>query len=428
MDQFIVSGGRPLRGRVRVSGSKNAALPILISTLLTDVPCVIDNVPDLRDIHTTLRLIEQLGKRVEWIGSTVRVRVARPLGTAAPYDLVKQMRASILVAGPLLARRRRARVALPGGCAIGLRPIDIHLAGFRRMGVGVSFSHGDVVLRTRRLRPADIRLRFPSVGATENLMMAAAGIPGTTVIRNAAREPEIVDLARFLESLGACVIGAGGAVVRVDGAARLGGARHSVIADRIETGTLLIACLAAGGNIRVEGAGGEHLRAVLDALARAGAKVREEDGGIRITAAGRPRPVSIRTRPYPGFPTDLQAPWMAAMSVGRGRSRIREEIFEKRFLHAAELGRMGAWIRTDGEIADLEGVPRLHGAPVMASDIRAGAALLVAAVAARGRSEIHRVYHIDRGYERVEVKLRALGVRIRRVNPEKSSARAQLPS
>ncbi|MBI5245357.1 MAG: UDP-N-acetylglucosamine 1-carboxyvinyltransferase [Elusimicrobia bacterium] len=418
MDKFVIDGGRRLRGAVAVNGSKNAALPILIATLLTDEPCLVDNVPRLRDIRTTVRLLETLGKRVVFRGKTVMVLPNRRLRTRAPYELVKQMRASILVLGPLLARFGRARAALPGGCAIGLRPVDIHLKGLAAMGARERTEQGDVILEGA-LKPGRIRLRLASVGATENLMMAAAAVEGETVIENAAREPEIEDLGRFLAALGARVAGAGTSRVRVRGSARLHGARHRVIPDRIETGTYLIACAAAGGGVKLAGAEPRHLGALLSALKRSGAEVHAlraagSSAGLSIRMKGRPRPVSIRTRPFPGFPTDLQAPWMAYMSLARGRSTIREDIFERRFLHAAELARMGAEVAVSERAAVVTGVPELRGAPVMASDIRAGAALIVAALAAAGESEIHRVYHIDRGYERIESVLRRLGARMRR--------------
>lgn len=409
----MIDGGRPLRGSVRVNGSKNSALPILIASLLTDEECRVANVPRLRDINTTFRLLEVLGKRLSVSGHSVSIRASGALRTKAPYDLVKQMRASVLVAGPLLARRGQVRVALPGGCAIGLRPIDIHLKAFEEMGAQVRTERGDVVI-TGRLKPARVRFKFPSVGATENVMTAAAAVPGTTVIENAAREPEIEDLADFLNKMGARVEGAGGPRVRVRGAERLRGVRHRVIPDRVEAGTFLIACAAAGGDVTLEDARPEHLKALLAALRKAGAVVLKEDRALRLRAIGRPRAVSIRTEPHPGFPTDLQAPWMAYMSLAKGSSRVREDIFERRFLHAAELGRMGADVSVDGESALVRGVPRLTGAPVMASDIRAGAALVVAALAAKGPSVIQRVYHIDRGYEHIESRLRRLGARVRR--------------
>lgn len=427
MDHFIVEGGKQLKGTVRVNGSKNAALPILFATLLTDEPCVIDNVPNLRDINTTFQLLEYLGKRVTREDHRVRVESRKPLGLWAPYSIVRQMRASFLVAGPILARFHKVRVAMPGGCAIGQRPVDIHLDGFKRLGAEISYEEGDVALKARALKPGIVTLRFPSVGATQNLMMAAAATPGVTTIRNAAREPENADLADFLNKMGARVTGAGTSVVRVQGAKVLHGAQHRVIPDRIEAGTFLIACAAAGGDLRLVGAREDHLRAVLKALSKAGARVKETEDGLLIRARGRPRPVGIRTKPYPGFPTDLQAPWLAYLCLARGRSRIRESLFEKRFLHAAELRRMGAWVRVENNVAIIEGVPYLEGAPIMASDIRAGAALVVAALAARGTTAIQRVYHIDRGYERMEEKLRQAGARIRRVHNLRSTRAPAAP-
>ena len=415
MDRFLIDGAHPLRGVLRLSGSKNAALPILLATLLTDEPCVIENVPTrLRDIRFTFRVLEAVGKRVEVSGSRVRVHADKPLKTRAPYELVKQMRASVLVAGPLLARFGWVRVPIPGGCAIGLRPIDIHLQAFEDLGARRTLDQGDIILDSP-LRAGPVRLKFPSVGATENLMMAAAALPGVTTIRNAAREPEIEDLARCLIGMGARVSGAGSATVVVRGCRTLRGVVHSVIPDRIEAGTFMLAAAATQGSLRLLGAQPAHLKAVTAAMRRAGAVVREGKGDILVSMKGRPRPVSLSTAPYPGFPTDLQAPWLAWMCLARGRSRVRETVFENRFLHAAELGRMGGRVAVSADTASVEGVPALSGAPIMASDIRAGAALVVAALAARGRSIIQRVYHIDRGYERVEAKLRSVGARIRRV-------------
>jgi UDP-N-acetylglucosamine 1-carboxyvinyltransferase len=415
MDAFIIHGGRRLKGTVRVNGSKNAALPILIATLLTDEPCTIQNVPSLRDINTTYRLLEELGKKVTVNGKTVRIEYRRKLKTKAPYEIVKQMRASILVAGPLLARFGNVRVSLPGGCAIGLRPIDIHLKGFETMGAESRTEQGDVVLATEGLAGRRVRFSFPSVGATENLMMAAAATEGTTVIENAAREPEIEDLADFLNKLGATVTGAGGKRITVVGAKRLHGAKHRVIADRIETGTYLCAVGAAGGDVTLKGAIYDHHEALIAAMTRAGAKITKTPGGMRIKSSGRPRAVSIATKPHPGFPTDVQAPWMAYMALCTGKARVREAIFENRFMHAAELLRMGASIVVDGNSATVRGVPDLSGAEIMASDIRAGAGLIVAGLAAKGTTKIQRVYHIDRGYERIENVLRRLGAKILRV-------------
>ena len=418
MDRFIIDGGRRLRGSVRVSGSKNAALPILIATLLTDEPCRVDNVPTrLRDIKTTVRLLESLGKKVAVKGSSVRVSSGGSLKTQAPYDLVKQMRASVLAAGPLLARFGLVRVPIPGGCAIGLRPIDIHLKAFAALGAREVADGGDIILSAPNLLKAGrVRLDFPSVGATENAMMAAAATPGTSVIENAAREPEIADLGRFLERLGARVSGLGSSRVRVRGASALKGCRHTVIPDRIEAGTFLLAGAAAGGEIDLKGAHADDLSAVILKLRAAGAEIKPYTGGIRLAMRRRPKAVSVTTLPYPGFPTDLQAPWMSLMCLARGACRVRETVFENRFLHAAELARMGAQIRARGSEARVAGVERLSGAWVMASDIRAGAALVVAALAAGGRTVVQRVYHIDRGYERLEAKLRRLGARVTRTN------------
>ncbi len=415
MDAFIIQGGRRLKGTAQINGSKNAALPILIATLLTDETCTITNVPDLRDINTTYRLLEELGKKVTVSGKTVKIEYRRKLKTKAPYEIVKQMRASILVAGPLLARFGNVRVSLPGGCAIGMRPIDLHLKGFEAMGAESRTEQGDVVLATEGLLAKRVRFSFPSVGATENVMMAAAAVPGTTIIDNAAREPEIEDLQNFLNGIGAKVSGAGGKRIKVVGSKKLHGTRHRVVADRIETGTYLCAVAAAGGDVRLKGAEPKHLEALVSAMKKAGAKISKIPGGMRIVSSGRPKPVSILTKPHPGFPTDVQAPWMAYMALCTGKARVREAIFENRFMHAAELIRMGASIVVDGNTATIRGVPDLSGAEIMASDIRAGAGLIVAALAAQGSTKIGRVYHIDRGYERIENVLRRLGAKILRV-------------
>ncbi len=420
MDQFIIEGGRPLRGSIRVSGSKNSALPILIATLLTDEPCVIENVPvGLRDIRTTVRLLEALGKRVEVSGESVKVTANGSLKTQAPYDLVKQMRASVLAAGPLLARFGLVRVPIPGGCAIGLRPIDIHLKAFAELGAREVPDHGDIILSAPRLKAGKVRFKFPSVGATEHVMMAAAATPGTTTIHNAAREPEIEDLADFLGRLGAQVSGAGTPTVTIKGSSTLHGARHRVIPDRIEAGTFMIACAAAGGKLELKGARARDLEAVIAALRKAGATIKEGRDSLVVEMRGRPKSVSIKTAPHPGFPTDLQAPWMALMTLAGGASIVRETVFENRFMHAAELARMGASIGVAGGEAAIAGVERLTGAPVMASDLRAGAALLIAVLAAQGKTTLQRVYHVDRGYEQVERKLSRAGARIRRVNPSR---------
>ena len=415
MDKLVIDGGKPLNGSIKVSGAKNAALPILIATLLTDEPCVIENVPaTLRDLRTTFRLLESLGKKVVVAGSTVKVLSTGSLKTQAPYEIVKQMRASVLAAGPLLARFGLVRVPIPGGCAIGLRPIDIHLKGFEAMGARRIADHGDIIMSAPKLNPITIKLRFPSVGATQNLMMAAAATVGKTTIKNAAREPEMEDLGKFLEQLGAKVHGAGTATVTVEGKAKLHGAKHRVIPDRIEAGTFLLACAAARGRVKLLGADASHLAAVLSALKKAGAKIKSGKNWIEIAMDRRPKSVSVVTMPHPGFPTDLQAPWMSLMTLSTGFAKVTETVFENRFLHAAELGRMGAQIAVSGRTAVVAGQEHLSGAPIMASDIRAGAALLVAGLAAKGRTTIARVYHIDRGYETVEQKLRGAGARLER--------------
>lgn len=414
MDQFIIDGGRKLRGKVRVSGAKNAALPILIATLLTDDPCEISNIPDSRDIRTTRRLLESLGKKVVVGRHSTRVLARRRLKLKAPYDVVKQMRASVLAAGPLLARFGRVTVPLPGGCAIGVRPIDIHLKAFSQLGARRIYEHGDIILQGV-LKGTTLRLRFPSVGATQNLMMAASVARGRTRIENAAKEPEMADLGVFLNSMGARVKGAGTSTIIIDGRDRLHGAKHAVIPDRLETGTFLLACAAVGGRITVIGALASQNKALIQKLKQAGARVKETPQGLTLAVTSQLKGTSIVTEPHPGFPTDLQAQWMAVMSVARGSTRVRETVFENRFLHIAELARMGAQIKVSGRVATVEGVAELNGAPVMASDIRAGAALLIAAIAAKGRTKLQRVYHIDRGHERIETKLRSLGVRIRRV-------------
>ncbi|MBI5246452.1 MAG: UDP-N-acetylglucosamine 1-carboxyvinyltransferase [Elusimicrobia bacterium] len=415
MDKLVIDGGKPLNGSIKVSGAKNAALPILIATLLTDEPCVIENVPStLRDLRTTFRLLESLGKKVVVDGSTVKVLSTGSLKTQAPYEIVKQMRASVLAAGPLLARFGLVRVPIPGGCAIGLRPIDIHLKGFETMGARRIADQGDIIMSAPRLKATTIKLRFPSVGATQNLMMAAAATPGKTTIKNAAREPEMEDLGVFLSRLGAKVHGVGTATVTVEGQSKLHGATHRVIPDRIEAGTFLLACAAARGRVKLLGAEAAHLTDLIGALKKAGAKIKSGKGWIELSMDRRPKAVSVVTKPHPGFPTDLQAPWMALMTLCTGFAKVTETVFENRFLHAAELGRMGAQIAVSGRAAVVAGQESLSGAPIMASDIRAGAALLVAGLAAKGRTTIQRVYHIDRGYEFVEKKLAGAGARLER--------------
>jgi len=411
-----IEGGVPLRGAVSASSAKNAALPALAATLLTAEPVVLENLPALADVTTISQLIEQLGAEfaVERDGAT-RVRVARVKSHEAPYELVSTMRASVLVLGPLLARTGVARVALPGGCAIGLRPIDLHLKGLRRLGADIGIENGYVEARASRLKGCRISLDLVTVTGTENLMMAAALAEGTTVIENAAREPEVVDLARLLQAMGATIEGAGTERIEIVGAAELGGCRHRIIPDRIETGTLLVAGAITGGDVTVTNAVPRHLGALLAKLEEAGAVLDVGENRIRCRGPERPRPTDVITSPFPGFPTDMQAQLMTLLGLAEGLSRITETIFENRFMHAAELNRMGARIEIDGAMALVQGVPHYQGAPVMATDLRASASLVLAGLAARGRTEVSRVYHLDRGYERLEAKLQSLGARVGRL-------------
>jgi UDP-N-acetylglucosamine 1-carboxyvinyltransferase len=422
MDAILIRGGRPLAGEVEVGGAKNAALPLLFASLLTADTCRIENVPRVVDCRTTQRLLAQLGVAVEDDEHVVTL-AAREVGCfEAPYDLVKTMRASFLALGPLLARFGEARVATPGGCAIGSRPVNLHLRGFERMGATITQSHGYVEARAPRgadgrprLRGAHLVLEMPSVGATENLMLAAALADGTTVIDNAAREPEIVDLADALGKMGAVIRGAGSATIEIDGREHLNGFTHRVIPDRIEAGTYLMAVAAAGGDVLVRHARADHLRLVLEKLVAAGVEIETRPDGIRVRRDGMLRSIDVRTAPYPGFPTDLQAQLMALMCFADGLSEITETIFENRFMHVQELVRMGADIRLEGAKAVVKGGVRLEGAPVMATDLRASVCLVVAALGAQNTTRLQRVYHLDRGYEQLEAKLAGIGASIERV-------------
>jgi UDP-N-acetylglucosamine 1-carboxyvinyltransferase len=416
METIVIRGGAQLGGDVVVSGSKNAALPLLFSTLLTAERVVLRNVPRLADIHTAILVLRHLGARVTRSPDGGEVIVeARDIGvTEAPYELVKTMRASFLVLGPLLARFGRARVSTPGGCAIGARPVDLHLAGLQKMGARLRISEGYVEADADRLRGAKIVLDFPSVGATQQLMMAAALADGTTVIENAAREPENVCLALALERMGTVVRGAGTSEVTIEGRPELGGAEHAVIPDRIEAGTFMVATAVTGGAVQVTGARADHLEAFIGKLREAGVAVHEGESGVRVEANGRLEAVDVRTMPYPGFPTDLQAQFMTLMTRATGTSTLTETIFENRFLHAQELVRMGADIRVDGNRAIVRGPQSLSGAPVMATDLRASVCLVLAGLAARGTTRVARVYHLDRGYDRLEAKLSSLGAEVRR--------------
>ncbi|PYM05111.1 MAG: UDP-N-acetylglucosamine 1-carboxyvinyltransferase [Candidatus Rokuibacteriota bacterium] len=410
-----IEGGIPLSGTVAVSAAKNATLPALAAALLTARPVVIENPPGLADVTTLTRLLERLGATVtRQADGATRVQVERVTSSEAPYDLVSTMRASVLVLGPLLARTGVARVALPGGCAIGVRPIDQHLKGFKKLGADISIERGYVEARASRLKGARITTDLVTVTGTENLMMAAAAAEGTTVIENAAREPEVSDLARLLSAMGARIDGAGTSRIEIEGVADLGGARHRVIPDRIEAGTLIVAGAITRGDLTVTGLAPEHLSAVLAKLEECGVTLDVAADRVRVRGPERPRPADVITSPFPGFPTDMQAQVMTLFGLADGLSRVTETIFENRFMHVAELARMGARIETDGATAVIRGVSAYQGAPVMASDLRASAALVLAGLAARGQTSISRVYHLDRGYERLEVKLAGVGARIER--------------
>src|SRR5579863_1011933 len=417
MDKMIIHGGAPLKGAVSVSGSKNATLPILMASLLTREPVRIRNVPHLRDVETALALLRRLGVQCAWTGDHNLVLQAESVTSfEAPYDLVKTMRASFFVLGPLLARTGRARVSTPGGCAIGARPVNLHIRGIRALGARVQLRHGYVEAHAERLAGTRVWLDTPSVGATETIIMAATLARGRTALENAAREPEVQDLAAMLNSMGARISGAGNHVIEIEGVERLHGTEHTVINDRIEAGTLMVAAAITGGNVLVRGARAEELKATVAKLQESGAAVTPEGDGLRVARGGPIRPLELRTLPYPGFPTDLQAQMMALLVNCEGTSVITETIFENRFMHALELLRMGADIAMKGPTAVIRGVPRLCGAPVMATDLRASSSLVLAGLAAENTTEVQRVYHLDRGYEALDSKLRSLGARIERVS------------
>jgi UDP-N-acetylglucosamine 1-carboxyvinyltransferase len=416
MDQLLIRGGRPLAGAVTVSGAKNAALPLMAASLLTAEPLTLENVPRLMDIRTMIRLLRHVGTEVtEPAPGSLRLQSASPLTPEAPYDLVKTMRASVLVLGPLVARLGRARVSLPGGCAIGPRPINFHLMGLERLGARIQLSHGYVEAEADGLRGGRIVFDLQTVTGTENLMMAAALAQGTTVLENAAREPEVVDLADLLNAMGGRVEGAGTASITIQGVPALRGATHRTVADRIEAGTFAVAAAITGGEVVVRDCRPDHLEAVLATLRETGARITVAPDSLTVTAAGRPRAVNVITQPYPGFATDMQAQIMALTVLAQGRSVITESVFENRFMHVNELLRMGADITTAGHTAVVQGVPGLLGAPVMATDLRASASLVLAALAASGSTTIARIYHLDRGYEAIEEKLRGLGADIQRI-------------
>ncbi len=418
MDKFLIDGNGPLNGEIRASGAKNAALPIMCAALLIDEPLALRNLPQLWDVSTTNRLLGQMGVGVTITGDgQIEIDASTITTCVAPYELVKTMRASILVLGPLLARRGHAEVSLPGGCAIGARPVNLHLMGLEAMGADIKLEGGFVKARANRLKGARIVFDMVTVTGTENLLMAATLADGETVLENAAREPEIVDLANCLIAMGAKIEGAGTSTIRIKGVERLHGAEHRIIADRIETGTYLCAAAITRGRVRIDDTDPTLLDAVLGKLRQAGANIATGPDWIELDMEGRrPRAVDVHTQPHPGFPTDMQAQFMALNCVGEGSGVITETIFENRFMHALELQRLGADIHIEGNTAVVTGSTHLTGAPVMATDLRASAALVLAALAANGQTRVDRVYHIDRGYEHIEEKLRRLGGLIRRVS------------
>lgn len=412
MDKILVEGGRPLNGQVSISGAKNAALPILVSSLLTDGQNTYRNVPNLRDIRSINELLASLGASVETDADVVKIDASGLNNHEASYELVRKMRASILVLGPLLVRLKKARVSLPGGCAIGARPINLHLKGLARMGASIELNHGYVEAKAERLVGDDIYFDMPTVTGTENLMMAAALAEGVTVLRNAAREPEVVALADVLNLMGADIQGAGNSVITIKGVSSLHPADVSIIPDRIETGTFMTAAALTRGDVNIVNCEPEHLRGIIDKLRLTGADIKISDKSIRVYGADEISSADVKTLPYPGFPTDMQAQFMVLMSVAKGLSIISETIFENRFIHVSELRRLGADITVSGNAAMIKGVPFLSGAPVMATDLRASASLILAGLAAKGKTEVSRVYHLDRGYEAIEKKFAGLGAAI----------------
>ena len=415
MGSLIIKGGVPLHGRVRVGGAKNASLPILAASLLSGGSSTVEDVPELLDVETMCGVLSSIGARVSRSRNKVTVDATEISSFSPPYDLVRAMRASFLVMGPLLARMGCARIALPGGCAIGSRPIDLHLKGFAALGAEIEIGYGQIEARADRLEGARVYLDFPSVGATENIMMAAVLASGTTMIENAAQEPEIVDLANFLNSMGAHVRGAGTTVLRIEGVPELEPTTYMVVPDRIEAGTFMIAPAIAGGSLVIENVVSEHLKPITAKLRECGVTVNEnDDGSMFVERNGRPRGVDIKTMPYPGFPTDLQAQFMALMTTCSGSSVITETVFENRFMHVAELNRLAAHIQKEGQSAIIEGVSELSGANVMASDLRASASLVLAGLAAKGQTTVFRIYHLDRGYANLEQKLQSLGAKVKR--------------
>lgn len=420
MEKLIIHGGHELHGRVKISGAKNAVLPIIAATLLAqDKPCVLDEVPYLNDVCTIAEVLRQLGAKVDFnrqqhtlfVDSTVLKTVD------APYDLVRKMRASFVIMGPLLARYGKAKISMPGGCAIGTRPIDLHLKGFEALGAEIEIGHGFIsATAPNGLKGTSIYLDFPSVGATENIIMAACMAEGQTILENAAQEPEIIDLANFLNIMGAKIRGAGTNVIKITGVPKLIGHNYTIIPDRIEAGTYMVAVAMTGGDIYIENAISEHLKPVIAKLNEAGVKIEEDIDGIRVGCNNRPKAIDIKTLPYPGFPTDMQAQFMAMLTIADGTGLVTETVFENRFMHVDELKRMGACIKVDGRTSIVEGVPSLNGCQVKATDLRAGAAMVLAGLVANGETEVSYIHHIDRGYDNLVEKLCGLGADICRVD------------
>lgn len=415
MDKIIIQGGVPLNGAITVSGSKNAVLPIIVACLLSGENCRIQDVPKLADVETICEVLSELGALVRRTDdNTLDIKCDQINSHQAPYDYVSKMRASVLVMGPLLARLGQARIPLPGGCAIGTRPIDLHLKGFEALGVRIGMEHGYITACAPKLTGARIYLDYPSVGATENIMMAAALAAGTTILENAAEEPEIVDLANFINRLGGKVKGAGTKIIKVEGVKSLGSTAHTVIPDRIEAGSYMVAAAISGGDLILENVIIDHLKPVIAKLIEMGVEIEETPSGLRVKREGPLKAVDVKTLPYPGFPTDMQAQFMSLLSIAQGTSILTETVFENRFMHAEELKRMGADIKIEGRSAVIEGMTRLTGAPVKATDLRAGAALIIAGLAAEDETAVTNVFHIDRGYDNIVEKLKLVGAKIRR--------------
>ncbi len=416
MEKIIVAGGKKLYGTVRISSAKNAVLPVIAASLLAEGKCTLEGIAALEDVRTICAVLRSMGSRVELLpDGTIEILPGLESEEEPPYDLVRRMRASFLVMGPMLARTRKARISLPGGCAIGTRPIDLHLKGFTAMGARITIGHGYIEAAADRLTGANIYLDFPSVGATENIMMAATLAEGTTILENAAEEPEIVDLANYLNAMGARIRGAGTNILKIEGVPSLSGTTYTVIPDRIEAGTYMVAAAIAGGEVVLENVLADHLKPVIAKLKETGVEVVEHNGSITVISDGIIHAVDVKTLPYPGFPTDMQAQMMALMTVGRGTSVITETVFENRFMHVDELKRMGADIRIEGRSAVIRGIEKLTGAQVTATDLRAGAALITAGLVAEGETRISGTQHIDRGYVDIENKFRGLGADIYRV-------------